>query len=798
MGPLRLHTKTTLLVSAITLAMFVATLLLISVRMVNLVREDEKELARLQAISLAEQISLGSTTDQEILDRAVSQARGARPNVIAVRVWKQTANGLIVGASAKEMTEDRSGLPKEIRDDAAAAMKRSSRFRRTIAFRDFTIENGRETQYRVFAPITDQGRFYGVVEVSERLGNVPSIVKRFAQTASLLAFVAIALTMLAIYLLFRYFVYRPMNLVLDAMARVKAGTLDVDVPISTRDEVGRLARGFNRMIERIRELTGKLESQQQTLRERVREATSELQAEIVERKRAEAESNAAAERYRLIFDSNPLPMWVYDPETLAFLNVNQAAVRSYGWSREEFRALAIRDIYASEDIPRLLEQIALTEGERSQALQWRHQRKDGSLIDVEVLSHDLIFEGRKARLMIASDVTDKKRVEAALLRSQRLESLGTLAGGIAHDLNNILSPLSVSTFLLRPQVTEERGQKTLDTMDEVIERGSLLVRQVLSFARGAEGARVPLDPRKVVDEVVDILKETFPRSIRIRSSVKDLSATVLADPTQLHQVIMNLCVNARDAMPDGGELEITAGLAELDEHYTQLTEGRGKFMVVAVRDTGTGIDPQVIDKIFDPFFTTKEQGKGTGLGLSTSLGIVRSHGGFISVYSEPGNGTLFNVYLPLMEAEDASTTHDAPSAPPPGNGELIMLVDDEEPIRRTTRGMLEASNYRVITASDGLEACSLYRERSRDISLVLTDMMMPVMDGAAMIRELKSCDPKLPIIATSGLAEAGREEQARSVGALKFMSKPYTASSLLWAVHELLNKGTNGTDHKES
>jgi CheY-like chemotaxis protein len=251
-------------------------------------------------------------------------------------------------------------------------------------------------------------------------------------------------------------------------------------------------------------------------------------------------------------------------------------------------------------------------------------------------------------------------------------------------------------------------------------------------------------------------------------------------------------------MPDGGELEITSSLAELDEHYTQLTEGRGKFMVVAVRDTGTGIDPQVIDKIFDPFFTTKEQGKGTGLGLSTSLGIVRSHGGFISVYSEPGNGTVFNVYLPLIESDKASATHDAPSAPPPGNGELIMLVDDEEPIRRTTRRMLEASNYRVITAADGHEACSLYREHSRDISLVLTDMMMPVMDGAAMIRELKSSDPTLPIIATSGLAEAGREEQARDVGARRFMAKPYTASSLLWAVHELLNKGTNGTDHKES
>ena len=780
MGPLRLHTKTTLLVSAITLAMFIATLLLISVRMVNLVREDEKELARLQAINLAEQISLGSVGEgQENLNRAVSQSRGSRPNVIAVRVWKKTADGLVVGASATEVSEEQTSLPKEIRDDAAAAIKRSSRFRRTIAFRDFTIENGRETEYRVFAPITEQGRFDGLVEVTERLDNVPSIVKRFAQTAFLLAFVAIALTMLAIYLLFRYLIYRQMNLLLDAMARVKAGSLDVDVPISSRDEVGRLARGFNRMIERIRELTGKLQSQQQTLRERVREAT--------------ADSNAAAERYRRIFDGNPLPMWVYDPENLAFLTVNQAAVRNYGWTSDEFRALTLRDIYPVEDVPRLLDHLNLPEDERAQVIQWRHCRKDGSLIDVEVLSHDLTFEGRKARLMIATDVTDKKRIEAALLRSQRLESLGTLAGGIAHDLNNILSPLSVSTYLLRPQVADERGQKTLDTMDEVIDRGSLLVRQVLSFARGAEGERVSIDPGKVLHEVADILKETFPRSIRIQCNLNRATARVLADSTQLHQVIMNLCVNARDAMPAGGDLEITTTIVDLDETYTQaLMDGHGRFIVIGVRDTGSGIDPKFIDKIFDPFFTTKEPGKGTGLGLSTSLGIVRSHGGFISVYSEPARGTLFNVYLPVLDAKYDTGEHDISVKPPAGNGELIMLVDDEEPIRRITREMLEASNYRVITASNGREACDIFRERGDEINLVMTDMMMPVMDGADMIRDLKSLNPQLPVIASSGLAEAGREEQALKLGAQKFMAKPYTAARLLWAVHELLENSSNG------
>lgn len=780
---LKLHTKTTLLVSAITLAMFVATLLLISVRMVNLVRENEKELARLQALSVAEQISLMPTPrDQDNLDRAVSQARGSRPNVLAVRLWKQTSGELIERAAATDGSAADEIVPNEIQ----SAMRDSAGSGEIGALRDFTLENEREIHYRVFAPVTEQGRLYGFVEVSERLDNVPSIVMRFAQTASLLAVAAIVLTMLAIYALFRYLVYRPMSELDEAMARVKGGSLDVQVQVSTKDEFGRLATGFNRMTERIRELTREREAQQETLRERVREAT--------------AESRAAAERYRLIFDSNPLPTWVYDSATLRFLTVNEAAVRNYQWTREEFLQLSIQDISLPEDRAKLLVDIARPAMEHAQLGEAQHCRKDGSLIDVEVLSHDLVFEGRKARLVIATDVTERKRIQASLLRSQRLESLGTLASGIAHDLNNILSPLSISIFLLRSKVTDPSGQETLDTMEEVVERGSQLVKQVLSFSRGAEGKRVPLNPKQVVREVIGILKETFPKSINVQFRESEQVSAVLGNLTQLHQVMMNLCVNARDAMPEGGDLEITAEDVQLDEHYVQLLPDAkpGRYVVISVKDTGLGIRPQAIDKIFDPFFTTKEQGKGTGLGLSTSLGIVRSHGGFINVYSEPGTGTFFKVYFPALEAGDEAAAREEPSEAPMGNGELILVVDDEEPICRITRSLLEASNYRVITASDGSEACALYRENQAEISAVLTDMMMPVMDGAAAIEELRRLNPRLPIIASSGLAEAGKEEQARSMGARKFLSKPYTAARLLWALHELVRHGQTDSDQEDT
>jgi signal transduction histidine kinase/ActR/RegA family two-component response regulator len=639
MNPLRLHTKTTLLVSAITLAMMLAVLLVVSVRMVNLVRESEKELTRLQALSVAEQISLmPAPRDQDDLDRAVSQARGARPNMIAIRLWEQVGDGLIERAAATDGSPAEE-IPKEVR----AMLRGAAVPGRGGAFRDYTLQEQTGIHYHVFAPITEQGRPYGVAEVIERLDNVPSIVKRYAQTASSLALVAIVLTTVAVYALFRRLAYRPMSALLEAMARAETGSLDVAVPAPEQDEFGRLATGFNRMIERIRELTRERE-----------------------------------------------------------------------------------------------------------------------------------------------------------LRSQRLESLGALAGGIAHDLNNILSPLSISTFLLRSKIPDPGAQETLDTMEEVIERGGQLVKQVLSFARGMEGDRVRVDLKHVLRDVIGILKETLPKSIEIKCHVAEPVGAALVNPTQLSQVLMNLCVNARDAMPQGGGLEITVESVRLDEHYAQLAAGAepGRYVMISVRDTGVGIPPQIIDKIFDPFFTTKEQGKGTGLGLSTSLGIVRSHGGFISVYSEPGAGALFKVYLPALDVGAEAAEREELPEPPAGDGELIMVVDDEEPIRRVTRGMLEAFGYRVVTASDGGEACALYRRKRDEISAVLTDMMMPVMDGAAVIAELRRLNPLLPIIASSGLTEAGKEDQALSLGAQKFLSKPYTAASLLWALRESLRGGRTGAYHE--
>jgi two-component system, cell cycle sensor histidine kinase and response regulator CckA len=398
-------------------------------------------------------------------------------------------------------------------------------------------------------------------------------------------------------------------------------------------------------------------------------------------------------------------------------------------------------------------------------------------------------DGRpKSILAIDTDVTERKKLEQQFLRAQRMESIGTLAGGIAHDLNNVLAPILMSIELLRLELERQEKDEILDTIESSARRGAEMVGQVLSFARGVEGRRLSVQVKHLVRDVAKIASETFPRNIEIRAEVPSNLPPVLGDPTQIHQVLLNLSVNARDAMPRGGTLTFSAQNVVLDDQYAGLSpEAKpGRHVLIQVEDTGTGIAPEILEKVFDPFFTTKEPGKGTGLGLSTSLAIVRSHGGFIRAYSEPGTGSRFRVYLPATE----STTELAPVADvvlPRGNGEVVLVVDDEASVRHITRQTLEAFGYRVILAGDGAEALAVYASRRTEIALVLTDMMMPVMDGPATIRVLTKMDPSVRIIAASGLTANGSVTRVANSGVRHFLPKPYTAETLLRTVREVLD-----------
>ncbi|MFN0109226.1 MAG: response regulator [Blastocatellia bacterium] len=410
-------------------------------------------------------------------------------------------------------------------------------------------------------------------------------------------------------------------------------------------------------------------------------------------------------------------------------------------------------------------------------------RADGEEFPIEASISQVDAEGHKLYTVIIRDISEKKRLEAQFLRAQRMESIGTLAGGIAHDLNNVLSPILTAVELLQMRFTDESSQRLLNILHTNTIRGSEMIKQVLSFARGVEGQYAPLQPSHLIKEITKILTDTLPKNIPITFDVPADLWNVMGDATQLHQVLMNLCVNARDAMPQGGQLHLEAQNLAVDDHYAGMNaEAKpGNYICISVSDTGVGIPQATLSKIFDPFFTTKELGQGTGLGLSTAAGIVRSHGGFVTVYSEEGRGSQFSVYLPAMAtAEMALLGAQALRANlPTGNGELILVVDDEEAIRQISKETLVTFGYQALTAADGAEALALFAQRQDEVRCVITDMMMPFMDGLATIRAIRRLSPKVKIIVTSGLKANDKIAEAAELGAKAFLPKPYTAESLL-------------------
>jgi nitrogen-specific signal transduction histidine kinase len=381
-------------------------------------------------------------------------------------------------------------------------------------------------------------------------------------------------------------------------------------------------------------------------------------------------------------------------------------------------------------------------------------------------------------------VTEEKRLAAQFLRAQRMESIGTLAGGIAHDLNNVLAPIMMAIEVLRSKISDPGGQRILTTIETSAKRGADIVRQVLAFGRGVKGDRILVQLKHVINEVVKIAGETFPKSIEIKTDIPRDLWTVSADPTQMHQVLLNLLVNARDAMPKGGTLTISAENIKLDESYSPMhPEAKpGAHVSIVITDTGTGIPTDIREKIFEPFFTTKEIGMGTGLGLSTTLAIVKSHAGFINLESELGHGTTFSVYIPATGTASSVAAAIEETDLPMGNGELILVIDDESAIREITRETLESYGYKVLSASDGAEGVAAFAENKKKIKAVITDIMMPVMDGTAAILALRKINPDVKIIATSGMTSKGQITPPLDSNVQAFLTKPYTAEKLLKAL----------------
>ena len=513
-------------------------------------------------------------------------------------------------------------------------------------------------------------------------------------------------------------------------------------------------------------------------------------AMAIERKRTEEQLHESERKYRLLFETNPEPMFVYDFETLRILAVNEAAIARYGYSEAEFLALTIRDLRPVEEQGRLEQELAHRPDEGAVRTGVRHRAKDGRLFEVDLVARPLEFAGRRARLVLARDVTAQRHLENQLRQSQKMEAVGQLAGGIAHDFNNLLTAILGSTQLLL-QATPP-GDVRREDVEEIRNAGlraAELTRQLLAFSRRQVLAPKVLELNAVVANMDKMLRRLIGDDVELATALHAEAGAVNADPGQLEQVLLNLVVNARDAMPGGGRVLIeTTRLLLRDE----LVERRhrlapGDYVCLAVTDSGLGMDEATQAHLFEPFFTTKEVGKGTGLGLATVYGIVKQSGGYIWVYSEPGRGTTVKVYLPRVPG---AAEPPLPEPEPPalrGGHETVLLVEDAAPVRTLARRSLEACGYQVIDAADGPKALELSARHSGEIAVLVTDVVMPGMSGRELAERLAPTRPAMKVLYTSGYTDDAMVRQGVLNAGVAFLQKPFVPDSLARKVREVLD-----------
>ncbi|MGA8922400.1 MAG: response regulator [Candidatus Dormiibacterota bacterium] len=530
--------------------------------------------------------------------------------------------------------------------------------------------------------------------------------------------------------------------------------------------------------------------------EHLRLVTAKLHEKVAQLEAVSHELNRTATEYKLLFNAHPEPNWVFELETLRFLEVNDAAVRRYGYSREEFLAMRITDLHAPEDVPALQQVLASSGAHPDLAVPWKHLAKDGTVIDVDITSDDLVFDGRLARCVMAQDMTQRRKVQLQIQQTQRLESLGQLAGGVAHDFNNLLGVILNFSWFVKANLTAEvesgNGEKwrpalrDMERIERAAENAARLTHQLLAFARVEVVQPRSMNIDSVVEEMAPMLRRTLGEHIElVASSVADLWPVTI-DSGQLSQVITNLSVNSRDAMSKGGTLTIDAANVDVDPAYIAERPGLtpGRYVRLQVTDTGVGMDKETLERAFEPFFTTKPRGQGTGLGLATVYGIVTQAGGHVDVYSEPGLGTRVSILLPADE-RGKGAAEVAPRTPAARGTETVLVVEDSDDFREIVDRILSQNGYEVLVAANGPDALEMARQYAGHIDLLLTDMIMPRMLGTELAPRLVESRPDLRVLYMSGFAEPGLRPGAVAPE-VALLDKPFTEPTLLARVRQSL------------
>ncbi|NNN05764.1 MAG: PAS domain S-box protein [Elusimicrobia bacterium] len=519
--------------------------------------------------------------------------------------------------------------------------------------------------------------------------------------------------------------------------------------------------------------------------------------DITERKRTEGLLRESEEKFTQLFESSPAKIAIGDMFG-RMVDVNEAYAEFLGYARREMagRSLADLGILPPQELERLIQK-GRGPGAAMRDVEVKMTARDGRPLQVLMSANILVLNGVQHRVATLVDITElrraeeeRRRLQEQALRAQRVESIGTLAGGIAHDLNNSLSPIMMSLQLLRMKLPDLDSKELIDTLEGCVQHAADMVQQVLTFSRGVEGRRIAVDPLVAAGDIRKIVRDTFPKTIEFELAAAPEVRSVLGDPTQFYQVLLNLCVNARDAMPAGGKITVTIDNVRLSVTDVERLGGGapGDCVLLVVSDTGIGIPRENREKVFEPFFTTKGVGQGTGLGLSTTLAIVKSHGGAIALESEPGRGSRFLVYLPAAPLGPTARGSSAAELPC-GRGERLLVVDDEVAIRNLLKRILESYDYRVMLAADGREAAALYAQHGPSIAAVLTDMAMPGMGGAALISALRAMNPALVILASSGHSSDVEKSQVLCDPSIRFLAKPYSTEALLKNIRSVLDAG---------
>jgi PAS domain S-box-containing protein len=640
----------------------------------------------------------------------------------------------------------------------------------------------------LFRRIVLNGETVGTVYLESDLEELRSRMKRYAVIVAIIMAGSLCVALLLSSKLQRVISEPIVHLAKTAKIVSTEKNYAVRAVSRSLDEMGVLIDGFNEMLAQI-----------QARDEQLQHRNESLQAEIGERQRIEQALRESEKRLLDLFENSPDAIFVEDLDGYV-LDVNPAACRLHSLVRGSLIGKHFLDLVPAdkrEEVANNFTKQTRSELEQVESLSWN---ADERAIPVEIRANRINYVGRPALLLHVRDITERKqaevrqtRLEAQLRQSQKMEAIGTLAGGIAHDFNNILAAIIGYCELAMIDLPESDPTQThLMQVMKGSNRAKELVRQILTFSRQEEHQRKPIQLQSVVDEALNLLRATLPSTIELRRAIDPQAPPILGDPTQIHQVMMNLGTNAWHAMHEsGGTLEVNLTTFDVDADFVRTRPDlhEGRYLRLMISDTGCGMDRATLERVFEPFFTTKAPGAGTGLGLAVVHGVVKRHEGAISVYSEPGEGTTFNLYFPVHEFETQAALPE-PTSIPMGNGERILFVDDEVPLATLGKAMLERLGYRVTVQTSSLEALATFTAQSDQFDLVITDQTMPGLSGAELARLLLEIRPELPVILATGYSTTINPEKAQAMGIREMLVKPNTRQSLGEAIWRAL--GTNG------